>query len=64
MKKLFKKFETVMEAVTFAEAGEFATAKELLNEDRSGETDKLLTKKNSEDRRILGTEQVYGEAGR
>jgi len=34
MKTLFKKFETAMVAASFAEAGEFDTAREIMNEDR------------------------------
>ena len=33
MKKLFKKFETMMVAATFAEAGEFETARQIMKED-------------------------------
>ncbi|MEW6110279.1 MAG: hypothetical protein AB1632_14100 [Nitrospirota bacterium] len=40
MKKLFKSFETTMMAVAFAEAGEFETARELLNEDKPRKTDR------------------------
>ncbi len=34
MKTLLKKFETAMVAATFAEAGEFETARRIMNEDR------------------------------
>jgi len=40
MKKLLKSFETAMMAVAFAEAGEFDTARELLNEDKPRKTDR------------------------
>jgi hypothetical protein len=64
MKKLFKKFETAMAAVAFAEAGEFETAKEILNEDRSRKTGSLFMQERHEDRKILTTEHFYGEAGK
>jgi hypothetical protein len=34
MKKLFKKLETMMMAVTFAEAGEHETAREIMKEEK------------------------------
>jgi hypothetical protein len=34
MKTLLKKFETAMVAATFAEEGEFETARRIMNEDR------------------------------
>ncbi len=40
MKTLLKKFETEMAAVAFAEAGEFETARQIMNEDRKRPTDR------------------------
>jgi hypothetical protein len=40
MKTLLKKFETAMVAATFAEAGEFETARQIMNEDRPGKNDR------------------------
>ncbi len=37
MKTLMKKFETVMVAASFAEAGEFETARQIINEDRKND---------------------------
>lgn len=37
MKTLFKKFETAMVAASFAEAGEFETARRIMNEDRKSD---------------------------
>ncbi len=37
MKTLLKKFETAMVAVSFAEAGEFETARRVMNEDRKND---------------------------
>jgi len=37
MKTLLKKFETAMVAATFAEAGEFETARKIMNEDRKSD---------------------------
>ena len=40
MKTLLKKFETAMVAATFAEAGEFETARQIMNEDRPRKNDR------------------------
>lgn len=40
MKTLLKKFETVMVAASFAEAGEFETARRIANEDRIRKIDR------------------------
>ena len=40
MKTLLKKFETMMVAATFAEAGEFETARQIMNEDRPRNNDR------------------------
>lgn len=38
MKKLFKKLETTMTAIAFAEAGEFETARQIMREDTPRKT--------------------------
>lgn len=43
MKRLAKKFERLMMAVTFAEAGEHETAREIMREDRK--TDRIAPQK-------------------
>ena len=40
MKSIFKKFETAMVAASFAEEGEFETARQIMNEDRPRKTDR------------------------
>jgi len=37
MKTLLRKFETAMVAASFAEAGEFETARRIMNEDRKND---------------------------
>ncbi len=41
MKRLMKKFEDIMVAITFAEAGEFDTANELMNKGNAENEDKV-----------------------
>lgn len=53
MKKLFKKFETAMTAVAFAEAGEFETARQIMNEDRPRKTDRPAARKRPADRKTI-----------
>jgi hypothetical protein len=43
MKSIFKKFETAMVAASFAEEGEFETARQIMNEDRPRKTDRPST---------------------
>jgi hypothetical protein len=40
MTSIFKKFEKTMVAAAFAEAGEFETARRIMNEDRPRKTDR------------------------
>jgi hypothetical protein len=40
MKSIFKKFEKAMVAASFAEEGEFETARQIMNEDRPRKTDR------------------------
>lgn len=40
MKNIFKKFETTMAAVAFAEEGEFETARQIMKEDAVRTTDR------------------------
>lgn len=40
MKTLLRKFETAMVAASYAEAGEFETAKRIMNEDRIRKNDR------------------------
>ena len=40
MTSIFKKFEKTMVAASFAEEGEFETARQIMNEDRQRKTDR------------------------
>jgi len=40
MKSVFEKFETMMVAASFAEEGEFETARQIMNEDQPRKTDR------------------------
>jgi hypothetical protein len=52
-KKLFKKFETLMMAITYAEAGEVDTAREIMEEDETRKTKRLTPQKRATERRRL-----------
>jgi len=43
MTSIFKKFEKIMVAASFAEEGEFETARQIMNEDRPRKTDRPST---------------------
>jgi len=53
MKKLLKKFETTMMAAAFAEAGEFETAREIMNEDKPRKTDRPTIHKRVSERKEI-----------
>jgi hypothetical protein len=53
MKKLFKKFETLMMAVTFAEAGEFETARQLMKEEERRKTDRPTIQQRPAERKVM-----------
>jgi len=53
MKKLFKKFETLMMAVTFAEAGEFETARQLMKEEELRKTDRPTIQQRPAKRKVM-----------
>lgn len=64
MKKLLERFEVAMSAVAFAEAGEVATARELLKEDAQREAVRPLMRRNTDDGKMLRADQLYGETGK
>lgn len=53
MKKLMKKLETAMMAAAFAEAGEFETAREIMNEEKPRKTDRPTMQKRIRERKEL-----------
>ncbi len=53
MKKLFKKFETLMMAVTFAEAGEFETARQLMKEEEQRKIGRPTIQQRPTDRKVM-----------
>ena len=55
-KKLFKKFETLMMAITYAEAGEVDTAREIMEEDKPRKTKRPTQQKRVSERKRLGAD--------
>lgn len=53
MKTLFKKFETAMMAVAFAEVGEFDSARQILAEDKPRKTGRPTIQKRPSERKVL-----------
>jgi hypothetical protein len=53
MKKLLAKFETAMMAAAFAEAGEFDTARQILDEDEPRKTGRPTLNKRPTERKVL-----------
>lgn len=53
MKKLFKKFETLMMAIAYAEEGEVDTAREIMEEDKPRKTKRPTLKKRVSERKRL-----------
>ncbi len=53
MKKLLKKLENTMTAIAFAEAGEFETAREIMNEDKKRKSDRPTKQKRVIERKEL-----------
>lgn len=59
---LTEKFERIFSAVTFAEAGEFETAREILNESPAAELSDLLSDDTTIDD-LISTAITFAEAG-
>jgi hypothetical protein len=53
MKTLLRKFETLMMAVTFAEAGEFETARQLMKEEEQRKTDRPSPRQRPGERKVM-----------
>lgn len=53
MKRLWKKLETAMTAVAFAEAGEFETARQIMDEGKPRKTVRPEARKRPEKRKVL-----------
>ena len=61
MESLTEKFERIFSAVTFAEAGEFETAREILNESPAAAPDILSSDATIDD--LISTAITFAEAG-